>query len=241
MNQASSALKLIPPDDLVCMNDYAWEHPIAVELAYAQPDNLLFGEQIYRTGAKLWLHKDLAKIVLEAARLIFQATGGVLVLYDGLRVTNAQDAMLKTKRVQDNPHWLEEPRLLSPPGAGGHPRGMAVDVSIKDAQGKLLDMGCAFDFLSESSDAAQNPAHRDYLHDFDVIQNRQILDTAMFNAAQQFDITLEGLSQEWWDFRFSKDVYEQYAPLSDDNIWPHMRLIKEDLNCEYNDAHSASQ
>ena len=78
MNHLSQPLKTIQPDDLLCMNDYAWEHPMAVELAYMRDSNLLFGEQIYRTGAKLWLHKDLAKIVIAASRHVFKAdVGGV--------------------------------------------------------------------------------------------------------------------------------------------------------------------
>ena len=54
-------------------------------------------------------------------------------------------------RVKDNLHWLEEPRLLSPPGAGGHLRGMAIDIGLEDAQGRLLDMGTVFDYLAEDS------------------------------------------------------------------------------------------
>lgn len=225
MNQAPMTLKTISPEDLVCMNDYAWEHPIAVELAYMRDDNLLFGEQIYRTGAKLWLHKDLAKIVIEASRRAFQSTGGVLVLYDGLRVTNAQERMLETQRVKNNPSWLEEPRLLSPPEAGGHPRGMAVDVSIKNVHGNLLDMGSAFDFLAANQMAAMNPAHRQHPHSENIMANRKILDDAMMGAAEHTGIALEGLPQEWWDYRFPKHVYEKYAPLSDDDLPYHMKLM----------------
>lgn len=219
MNQA------IPPEDLICMNDYAWEHPLAVELAYAQENNLLFGEQIYRTGAKLWLHKDLAKIVIEAARLVFKEIGGILVLYDGLRVVEAQERMLETQRVKDNPAWLEEPRLLSPPGAGGHPRAMAVDVSIKDMHGKLLDMGTPFDYLADDPAPDSNPAHREYLHSDVVMANRQFLNDAMLGAAQNAGIVLEKLPQEWWDYRMPVSVYEQYAPIKDADLPPHQRLM----------------
>lgn len=217
--------KIISPDDLVCMNDYAWEHPLAVELAYARDDNLLFGEQIYRTGAKLWLYKDLAKIVIEAARRVFKETGGVLVLYDGLRVVEAQESMMETRRVKNNPGWLEEPRLLSSPGVGGHPRGMAVDVSIKDMHGKLLDMGTPFDFLAENQMAAVNPAHREHPHDEKIIDNRKLLDDVMMGAAAQTGVALEGLPQEWWDYRFPSSVYEQYAPISDADLPDHMKLM----------------
>ena len=198
---------------------------MAVELAYMQEDNLLFGEQIYRTGAKLWLHKDLAKIVIEASRRVFKATGGILVLYDGLRVTNAQERMLETQRVKNNPQWLEEPRLLSPPGAGGHPRGMAVDVSIKDMHGKLLDMGTPFDFLAENQMAAVNPAHREHSHTESITANRKLLDDSMMEASAHVGIALEGLPQEWWDFRMPQDIYEQYAPLSDSDLPDHMKLM----------------
>ena len=218
MNQPPTTLKTISPDDLICMNDYAWEHPLAVELAYMRDDNALFGEQIYRTGAKLWLHRDLAKIILEAARRVFKETGGMLILYDGLRVTDAQEKMLTTKRVQDNPQWLEEPRLLSPPGAGGHPRGMAVDVSIKSVHGTLLDMGTEFDDLSEK-------AHRDYAHSDVIMNNRKILNDVMMGAAEAKGIPLIPLPQEWWDYRMPVDVYEQYAPLSDADLPDHMRLM----------------
>ncbi|NCT41236.1 MAG: M15 family metallopeptidase [Alphaproteobacteria bacterium] len=225
MNHLSQPLKTIQPDDLLCMNDYAWEHPMAVELAYMRDSNLLFGEQIYRTGAKLWLHKDLAKIVIAASRHVFKATGGVLVLYDGLRVRDAQKAMLETRRVRSNPQWLEEPRLLSPPGAGGHPRGMAVDVSIRNSAGELLDMGTPFDFLSNDPSPQTNPAHRDYAHSQQVQDNRKILDDAMMSAAREKGSTLHPLPQEWWDYRLPKDVYEQYAPLSDSDLPAHMRLM----------------
>ncbi len=212
MNQA------ILPEDLICMNDYAWEHPIAVELAYARADNALFGEPIYRSGAKLWLHKDLAKVVIEASRRVFKETGGVLVLYDGLRVVEAQEKMLQTQIVKDNPSWLEEPRLLSPPGKGAHPRGMAVDVSIRDARGALLDMGTEFDDLSER-------AHRDFMHCETVRQNRQLLDDLMIGAARFKNIPLEPLLTEWWDFRLPASIYNQYQPIRNSDLPPHQKLM----------------
>ena len=183
MNQAKSPLKSILPQSLVCMDAHASEYPLCVELAYARDDNLLFGQRIYRRDAQLWLHEHLARVVLEASKRVQNAIGGSLVLYDGLRVTDAQSAMLDTKRVRNNPQWLEEPRLLSPPGAGGHPRAMAVDVSVIDADGRLLDMGTDFDFLSDDPSPDHNAAHRDFDHPQAIVGNRKILDEAMIGAA----------------------------------------------------------
>lgn len=225
MNQASAFLKKISSDQLVCMSDYAWEYPIAIKLAYAETNNLLFSEQIYRTGAKLWLYRDLAKVILAASHKVYKATGGILVVYDGLRVVEAQEAMLKTKKVQANPQWLQEPRLLSPPGAGGHPRAMAVDVSIQGEDSKLLDMGTPFDFLSNDPSPAVNKAHRDYPHSEHIQANRKILDDAMLGAANAAGVKLLALPQEWWDYRLPQDVYEQYAPIMDAELPDHMKLL----------------
>ena len=211
-------LKMILPKDLVCLDDYVGESPLVIDLAYARDDNLLFGERIYSKDAKLWLYKDLAAVVLEAAKHVFQAIEGTLIIYDGLRVTDAQNAMLKTQAVQENPHWLEEPRLLSPPGAGGHPRAMAVDVSILDADGKLLDMGTDFDDLTQA-------AHRGYPHPQSVQDNRALLDDAMMDAAQDRGVDLVPLPQEWWDYRLPAEIYEQYAPLSDADLPHTMQLM----------------
>ena len=225
MNHAKTPFKTISPDDLICMNDYADTHPIVIRIAYARDDNLLFGERIYSQVARLFLHRDLAKIVLSAARKVFKDTNGVLVLYDGLRVVEAQQAMLETQRVQDNPQWLEEPRLLSPPGAGGHPRAMAIDVSIQSADGSLLDMGTEFDYLAENSAPDANPAHRDYAHSDHIQANRKLLDDAMLGAAKEAGITMIALPQEWGDFRVPASVYEQYAPLSDGDLPDHMKIM----------------
>ena len=216
----------IPPDHLLSMSALAGQHPFQIDLAYARPDNLLFGEQIYRTGASLWLHRDLASVVIEAARRCYDRTGLKFVLYDGLRTVDAQEKMLRTRRVQDNPHWLEEPRLLSPPGMGGHPRGMAIDIGLVDAKGTLVDMGTPFDFLASNPAAEHNMAHRDYPHlSQQIRENRAVLTGAMQSAAHALGIPLLPLPQEWWDFRLPAEIYDGYAPLRERDLPPPMRLM----------------
>lgn len=215
----------ITPDQLVPMDLFVDDFPLRVELAYARADNLLFAEQIYRADARLWLHKDLANIVLKASELCHDKHGLRCVLYDGLRTTDAQEKMLHTKRVQDNPHWLEEPRLLSPPGTGGHPRGMAIDLALETMEGELLDMGTPFDYLTEERGPNNNPAHRDYIHNEQISANRKKLEEAMMQAAEILDTPLLPLPQEWWDFRLPRETHEQYAPLADADLPPEMRCL----------------
>jgi len=218
-----SGLNTISADDLVNMHDHICD-TLRIEVAYARDDNLLFGERIYKPNAQLFLYKDLADIVLEAAESL-KAQGFTLVLYDGLRTADAQARMLETQRVKDNPHWLEEPRLLSPPGKGAHPRGMAIDCSLETATGELLDMGTAFDYLAEDASAHANPAHREYVALSEQIrQNRAILDNAFGQAAEKLGIPIFPLPQEWWDFRLPPLFTERFAPLNDADLPEAMRM-----------------
>lgn len=208
------------------MDALAAQTPLRVDVAYARADNFLFQERIYRTDAKLHLHKFLADIVLHSADLAFQRHGFTLVLYDGLRTVDAQQRMLETQKVKDHPHWVENiPRLLSRPGEGGHPRGMAVDVSLLDADGMPLDMGTVFDFLAENPDAAHNPAHRMHPQSEPVRRNRSVLDSVMLEGAQMAGHPLFPLPQEWWDYRLPLDIIKQYAPLGESDLNPDQRLL----------------
>ncbi len=200
------------------MDSYASKYNYSIDLAYARNDNLLFGERIYKKSAQLWLYKDLAEIVFTASKYCFEEYKVRFILYDGLRTTDAQEAMMRTKRVLDNPHWLEKPRLLSPSGAGGHPRGMAIDIGLEDKSGELLDMGCMFDCLTER-------AHREHEHSPKIMHNREMLDNSMDMAARNLNVQLLPLPEEWWDFRLPPEIYEQYKPLSDNNLPKHMRLV----------------
>lgn len=212
-------LKTIPHEKLFCMDSFAAECGYVVDLAYARNDNFLFGERIYRPEAQLWLYEDLARIVMRAAVIARDEYSIRFVLYDGLRTVDAQEKMLKTKRVEDNPHWLVEPRMLSVPGAGGHPRGMAVDIGLMDENGILLDMGCTFDDLTEV-------AHRQYAGlSAEVRRNRGVLDDCMARASTEAGVVVWPLPQEWWDFRLPPEVFNSYAPLRDADLPSHMRML----------------
>lgn len=206
------------------MHDYASHYNFKVELAYARDDNLLFGEQIYKETAKLWLHRKLAAVVFTAANNCFEGHGYRFVLYDGLRTIEAQEKMIQTKRVQDNPNWLEPPRLLSPPGSGAHPRAMAIDLGLEDQNGVLIDMGCSFDYLHDQPDALHNPAHRDHTVSEEVQKHRGLLNKFMMEAAETEGIEISLLPEEWWDFRLTKPYYEQYSPISENALPAYMKL-----------------
>lgn len=220
--------KRLLPENFMPLDLYAGDIPIRIVLAYGldKAPNI-FGE-IYHPDARLWIYESLGRVVLRASKNIYDTHRLYMVIYDSLRTTDAQAAMMRTPIVQAHPQWLEEPnRLLSPPGAGAHPRGMAVDLGLMREDGSLVDMGTVFDHLAEISDAAHNPAHRDYAHLQDSHrQNREILNAAMLKGAEEEGIVLHLLESEWWDFRLLQDYYGEYSPLSDADLPPYMRMVE---------------
>lgn len=212
-------MKIISPDSLIDMG--AMSAPLKIDLVYADahhPFNTTFQTALYKPDAKLWLHKDLASVVILAAEKA-ASQGLQMVLADGLRPIEAQAAMGQTPKVLAHPHWtMEGPNMLiSKPGTGAHPRGMAVDIWLEDANGVRLDMGTDFDYFTEN--AADNPAARGYAHLSRTAKaNRALLDGFMQEAADACGFELFMLPSEWWDYRAPAHVYEQYAPISDADL-----------------------
>src|SRR3972149_4417079 len=149
---AKDALHRISPSELVALDDFTAMHPLKVDLVYAQaghPDNM-FKTAIYRPDARMWGHRDMAGIILGAAEICFKKTGWIFEVKDCLRTVEAQTLMCETEIVKTHPQWLEGPvRMLSPPGRGGHPRGMAADIVLLGRHGDGIDMGTRVDHLTE--------------------------------------------------------------------------------------------
>ena len=222
-------LNIIAPDDLVSLEDFAGKHPLRVDLVYALADHPhnMFKTAIYRKDAKMWGHREFVPIILRAAEICYKKSKYIFELKDCLRTVEAQMLMRESDIVKAHPQWLEEPnRLLSPPGKGGHPRGMAVDIVLLDENGDEVDMGTPFDFLTE--DRANNPAARNYT-DFSaaVLGNRGLLEESMMQAAQEAGRELLPLPQEWWDFRFPYTYSNQFEPVSDKTLPPFMRMTAD--------------
>ena len=211
----------IDPLALVPMDLFTANEPVVIDLVYARADHPenIFGIAAYHAEARFSLHTDLARIVLRAARRLYERFGWKLVLKDGLRVIEAQKTLIETDIVRANPHWLETPRLLSGPGQGAHPRGMAIDLGVQGGDGQPVDMGTGFDAMvpeSARSFAGFDPA---------ILNNRHVLERAMTESAAHFSLPILPLPSEWWDFRFPPEYTSRFAPLSDEDLPPSLRMI----------------
>lgn len=235
----------IDPALLVPMDIFADAVPVRVDVAYTQDFPKSFCGVIYRPGARLWLHRDLAQVVVRAAALAGKAGLGV-ILYDGLRTTEAQGLMRETAVVRANPQWLEgDTRMLSPPGKGAHPRGMAIDLTLCAPDGTALDMGTDFDAMPEGGAGPgpdTNRAHRETPHITDAQRaHREQLTRFMMDGALASAQFLMPLAQEWWDYRLMPMVYDRYAPLSDADLPLQMRMTDQCKEppraADFTDAH----
>lgn len=227
----------INPADLIPMDIFAESEPITLDLVYAyavHPRNI-FDSAIYQAGARLWAHKDIAALTILTARKLYKAQGWRLELQDCLRTIEAQAAMQETAIVKAHPEWcVEGPnRMLSPPGLGAHPRGMAIDLAPLDAAGAKIDMGTPFDDMGVESarDYKNFPPH--------ILENRQLLEQGFIESAKILNLPLYLVPSEWWDYRFPADHYNQFSPLSDADLPPQMQMTHKIDNGlkNFEDAH----
>lgn len=166
-------------------------HPgIDVRLAYATADNFT-GGVVYDYTIAL-LHRDAAQALYLAADMA-QALGLRIALLDAFRSVDAQARL-----------WAFRPDSLyvaDPQVGSDHSRGVAVDVTLLDADGNALDMGSAFDAAEPLShhDNAKVPAAAN--------ANRRILLDLMEHAG------FHRHPHEWW--HYSLPTAQTYPLLED--------------------------
>ena len=163
---------------------------VDVELRYATTHNFV-GRNMYDGYDCAWLHNDAATALTNVAANLHQTHPHLrLLVLDALRPQRVQELMWQSL---DGTNLRQ---YLAPPDRGSiHSFGMAVDVTLIDANGDELDMGTAFDDLSEHSHPALETK---LLASGDItaaqIANRQILRDAMLANGWK------GISTEWWHF-----------------------------------------
>jgi len=116
------------------------DYGIEIALAYATEQNFT-GKPIYR-HARCYLHAAAAT-ALKTAAVLALAQGFRLKILDAFRPSEAQWLMWTHT---PDPDFLADPRRGSP-----HSRGVAVDLTLIDGQGRALDMGTGFDAFTPLS------------------------------------------------------------------------------------------
>lgn len=160
------------------------------DLRYASSNNFA-GRVLYRDIDCAWLRCEAAAgLEAAAAWLARHAPGWQLRVLDALRPQRVQEAIWRD--VVGTPAAM----YFADPARGSiHSYGMAVDVTLVDAQGQEADMGSGFDEMSPASHPSLHPQHlaNGRLQAAQVAR-RELLAAAM--AAGGF----RGIDTEWWHF-----------------------------------------
>lgn len=152
--------------------------------------------------------KEKAALALKEAAAAFEKMGYGLLIYDAYRPQRAVDHFVRWAKDPEDIKTKDEfyPELdkseLFPKGYiavySGHSRGLTVDLTLTDSEGKEIDMGGEFDWFSKISS-----------HDYENLTetqkaNRRLLREGMLDAG--FDDYVE----EWWHYTFICDAPKVY-------------------------------
>ncbi|MFH8135775.1 D-alanyl-D-alanine dipeptidase [Pantoea osteomyelitidis] len=186
--------------------DVAEKFPqLHIDMKYATSDNIT-GQPIYSI-AKCLLHADAA-VALGKSIEIARVAGFSLLVLDAYRPQKAQELLWHACPDQDYVVPLSQ--------GSNHTRGTAIDVTLMDADGQILDMGTGFDEMDELS----HPYHPSLAQAFQ--RNRLLLNAVMFGGG------FTGIATEWWHFELPKaadyplinDVFTCISPAQTDGVLP---------------------
>lgn len=116
------------------------DYDVDLVMAYATADNLM-GRPIYRRAA-CFLHPDAGAALRRAIELA-RPLGLRLRIFDAFRPVEAHDLIW---RDYPNPTYVADPARGS-----NHSRGVAIDLTLTDDNGKPLEMGSGFDAFTTAS------------------------------------------------------------------------------------------
>jgi D-alanyl-D-alanine dipeptidase len=170
-------------------------HDVLLDLAYATAANFT-GKPIYRRAAA-YLHPLAAEHLARAAGLA-AALGLRLKIFDAFRPSEAQWVMWNHT---PDPDFLADPRRGS-----SHSRGVAVDLTLVDRDGRELDMGTGFDAFTPRSH------HGDTSIALEAQRNRLTLLGLMTAAGWDF------YQNEWWHYQLFDP--RRFPVLSDSALSP---------------------
>ena len=163
---------------------------IQVDLRYAT-DNNFVGRDLYSPYDCAWLHVDAASALEKVvAWLAARRPDLTPLVLDALRPQRVQQQLWDALEGTGLQMYLANPERGSI-----HSYGMALDITLLDADGRELDMGTGFDDMTNRSHPALEEGflQAGQLTE-EQVANRRLLREAMLQAG------FLGINTEWWHF-----------------------------------------
>lgn len=163
---------------------------LRMDLRYATFNNVT-GHDLYCGVQRAFVRKEAyQKLKSTVAFMEKEMPGSSLVIFDAARPVYAQAALRNTVRGTPYSHYVS-----SPAKGGLHNFGLALDLSITDAEGKLLDMGTDFDSFERcAGSVGEDDALKSGRLTQEQVDNRNRLRSIMKKAGWV------PLGSEWWHF-----------------------------------------
>ncbi|MBO7417777.1 MAG: M15 family metallopeptidase [Bacteroidaceae bacterium] len=171
-------------DSLGYVNVTEQDNSIQVSLMYSRDDNFT-GKRLYNDLREAYLHRDAIAPLLKAQQLLHEIHPEYnIIIFDAARPMHIQQQMWDRVKGTKQQNYVSNPTR----GGGLHNYGLAVDISIVNAQGDTIPMGTVVDHLGKE-------AHTDYTAiSQEALLNRRLLIQVMRKAG------FRSLPSEWWHF-----------------------------------------
>ena len=177
---------------------------LRMDLRYATFDNVT-GHDLYCGEQRAFLRKEAYDMLKKTiAYMQKEMPGSVLVIFDAARPIYAQAALKDMVRGTPYSHYVS-----SPVKGGLHNYGLALDLSIPDENGNLLDMGTDFaSFERCAGSVGEKDALKSGRLTQEQVNNRNKLRRIMRHAGWV------SLSSEWWHFNaYTRDYTREHFKL----------------------------
>lgn len=176
------------PEYLIALDSIYYNPVFKRELRYADTNNFL-GEKLYSHNPGLWLEKNAAR-ALRLANYELLKYGVQILIWDAYRPYS-----ITVKMYEMSP---KKQHVANPERGSLHNRGGAVDITLINLNGKILEMPTNFDEFGIKATP---------IYTGGTIVSRQNRDL-LIRTMQKYGFRVNGA--EWWHFDY-KDAYKYFV------------------------------
>ncbi len=182
LKQVKSKIPELKDSDWVEL--HSLDSSFVYDMRYATTNNFVH-KKMYPCS-KCYVRRVVANALLKVQKELRKKSLR-LKFFDCYRPGKVQKALWK---IRPDPKYVADPKKGSM-----HNRGLAVDLTIVDIDGKELDMGTSFDYFGKK-------AYHSYKKLPDTVLKNRIF---LRNIMQKYD--LEPIASEWWHYSYRKKSY----------------------------------